>query len=474
MDANLQEKKVEVVQEAITATIRTLIFGSSFGQSLAKEITATGENNHLIMSSAGEGQHVTKPLLEVNDVPAIHYWVRSLRECARVQPSTRTTYIMCNQDNVDEFENWARDPLKSSGFDGAHLINNGVTSDQPRRGNARDLLHAIETTLGMDNHLLIIDGDYIPPPDFNLNRIIEHSIVRGKDTVTFVTLKPEMGVSASDHVMLDLQRNPSGSLPANPEVRGVLPFPDRVGPRVTSAMGPIVFLRRTSLPLVKQFFAEVEPGLPAGTPANQLMGHLVQFIHSKVSVYALELQYVFSVKTLDAFLYADNLYDYYAREKARASEKFKPSDTDSNMALSDADARKRMIEKQFEKEAERFGDVREAAVSAELDLDMLLPKFNERYASSLHVKLAGERDAALPERFTDASSFRHKPISQHACYVTSNNIYGLKQASQQEMPMKWHGVKGDFTSNFRGQMYHNTGFVTSSTTSKVHRSLDDY
>ena len=42
------------------------------------------------------------------------------------------------------------------------------------------------------------------------------------------------------------------------------------------------------------------------------------------------------------------------------------------------------------------------------NLDVLLPPFNERYAASLHVTLAGERDASLPERFTDASSFRHK------------------------------------------------------------------
>jgi hypothetical protein len=43
------------------------------------------------------------------------------------------------------------------------------------------------------------------------------------------------------------------------------------------------------------------------------------------------------------------------------------------------------------------------------------------------VRLAGERDASLPERFADASSFRHKPVKQHACYITSNNVYGVKQ-----------------------------------------------
>jgi hypothetical protein len=55
--------------------------------------------------------------------------------------------------------------------------------------------------VGYDNHLLIVDGDYIPEPDFNLNRIVEHSVVRSKDTLTYVTLAPEMGAEVSDHVV---------------------------------------------------------------------------------------------------------------------------------------------------------------------------------------------------------------------------------------------------------------------------------
>lgn len=478
LDVNLQEKKVEIVEEAVTSNIRTLIIGSSFGHTMAQQITASGENAHLIMSSAGEGQHVTKPLLEVNDVPAIHYWVRALKDCPRVAPCNRTTHIVCNQDSVDEFENWARDPLKSSGFDGRHLINNGVDSTMPRPGAARDLLYAIENVLGYDNHLLIVDGDYIPEPDFNLNRIVEHSVVRAKDTVTYVTLAPEMGADVRDHVMLDLERNPAGRIPSNPEVMGVLPYPEATGPRINTAMGPVIFLRRTSLPLVKQFFAEVEPSLPPSVPYHHLMGHLVAFIQSKVSMYALEVKYVFSVKSLDAFLYADALFEYHAREKDRASDRLKASYTLSGeslgASLSQADARKRMIQAQFEKEAQRFGDVRAKAISAEIDMDMLLPRFNERYASSTYVIQGGERDSSLPERFSDASGFRHKPVKQHACYVTSNNVYGVKRASQQEMPLKWHGVRGDFTSGFRGAMHHNAGFVTAKTTSKVHRQLDDF
>ena len=83
---------------------------------MAREIVASGENGHLVMSSRGETQHVTKPLMEVSDVPVINYWLRGLKDCARLQPVNKTTFVVCNEDNVDEFENWASDPRKSLGF----------------------------------------------------------------------------------------------------------------------------------------------------------------------------------------------------------------------------------------------------------------------------------------------------------------------------------------------------------------------
>ena len=105
---------------------------------------------------------------------------------------------------------------------------------------------------------MVIDGDYIPEPDFNLNRIVEHAVVRSKDTLTYVTLAPEMGANVSDHTILDLERNPGGHVTSNPEVLAVHPFPDGSpgSTRSKTAMGPVVFLRRSTLPLIKQFFAE--------------------------------------------------------------------------------------------------------------------------------------------------------------------------------------------------------------------------
>mmetsp|Transcript_64922 Transcript_64922/g.205089 ORF Transcript_64922/g.205089 Transcript_64922/m.205089 type:complete len:90 (-) Transcript_64922:52-321(-) len=59
-------------------------------------------------------------------------------------------------------------------------------------------------------------------------------------------------------------------------------------------------------------------------------------------------------------------------------------------------------------------------------------------------------------------------------YTTSNNLYGLKQVSQQEMPMQWNGIKGSFTSDFNGVKFKSTGFNSSRTTSRVHAAFDDF
>lgn len=465
------EKKEEVVEEMEPVSkIRTLIIGSSFGQSMAREIVASGENGHLVMSSRGETQHVTKPLMEVSDVPVINYWLRGLKDCARLQPVNKTTFVVCNEDNVDEFENWASDPRKSLGFKAAHIINNGCTGTE-RSGVAADLAFAIDK-LGTENHIVLIDGDYIPEPDFNMQRIIEHSVVRGKDTITYINLGEDNDMA--DHTICELEMLPGHRVPTNPAIKKFVPYPKPGETKSRSAVGPITFLRRTTLPLVKKYFEEVKD-----KPVyHHVYGHLLEYLSQHVPFYGLEVKYMFSVKTIDSFLYADALFEYHAREKKKAAHKFKVQDTDSSLEFatehSISDVRKRMMHDMFAAEAEKYGDMRRQAIEQEVDLDNILPKFNERYANSLNTKLVGETDRSLPERFTNAELFRHSPKKQHACYITNNNYYGLKQPSQQEMPMGWSGIKGDFTSSFSAGMFHNTGFVCNTTTSKVHKSLDDF
>lgn len=47
-------------------------------------------------------------------------------------------------------------------------------------------LHQWADSCGVASNLLIISGDAVFSPQFNLNRFLEHSLIRGKDTVAFV------------------------------------------------------------------------------------------------------------------------------------------------------------------------------------------------------------------------------------------------------------------------------------------------
>jgi hypothetical protein len=72
--------------------------------------------------------------------------------------------------------------------------------------------------------------------------------------------------------------------------------------------------------------------------------------------------------------------------------------------------------------------------------------------------------------------FKWSAKQEHPVFTTSNNAYGKKGPTQHEMPLKWSGVKGEFTSTqFAGGPNKNTsGFNTSVTKSKVHRLMDDF
>lgn len=90
---------------------------------------------------------------------------------------------------------------------------------------------------------------------------------------------------------------------------------------------------------------------------------------------------------------------------------------------------------------------------------------------ALRLQLNNGRD--LPERFRDPATWKDLRRGQHPCYTTTNNTYGVKLPSQQELPNSFNGINGKFTPQFPG-MPRNTGFVTSKIRSTVHRTLDEF
>lgn len=62
---------------------------------------------------------------------------------------------------------------------------------------------------------------------------------------------------------------------------------------------------------------------------------------------------------------------------------------------------------------------------------------------------------------------------QHSSYTTANSTYGQRSPNQSDMPMTWHGCKGQFTNTFQG-MTRNKGLRCFTECSKVHKAFDEY
>ena len=451
--------------------VKTLILGANFGTSLAAEIAASGDKR--LISDDGVAQHVTRPLLEVAGVPALEWWLRALRRCPHTS-DVSDVHVIANQENATEYVHWTLDenPETCGGFDRGNVINDGAAPDGARAGPAGDLLAALERAIGYDDHLLVIDGDHVPEPNLDIGVVVDRALARGCDFLAFTRSSSSTDPS-SDAVALRLACGADGAPLFNPEVLGALAYPsDAAAARAagyTAALGPVLFLRKETLPWVSRFFEDVGDL----EPAHQSLGRLVAYLRGKTSMRAMEMKHVFPLKTLAEYERANALFRFYAERREEAERAFGGEGVVAG-APSDATTRKALLAERFAREDARFGNARACAVAGALDMDVLVVKFEAslREVATLDAP-PPERESVLPGRFADASLWRGAAPAQHPCYVTSSVAsYGKKLPKQAEMPTKWHGVRGEFTDGFGGHTYRDGGFVVGIDRSKVHPSAD--
>ena len=491
--------------------MKTLILGGAFGATLGAELKARGDDRNRTVVGADGRPRATRPLLALgpDGRSPLDRWIEALTKCEETS-DLNDAFVVANKDNVNEYVAWSVGDGDDAGdssrerraLDRGNVLCNERGVDDARAGPARDLLFAVETSIGEDDHVLVIDGGRAPVPGFDLAGLMARAkAAPGRDVVARVSLRAD--ADAADEVALELKPAAPGSKRVAPvaDVTRVVPFsePGSKTSALTHALGAATLLRASTVPLLRAFFAE------AGDlePARHSFGRFLRWLSTRTRMCAVALSRgdTFPLETAADVDVADAFYHFYAAEEAKAAVSLRPKtklDRGPSLtsttrreaaaafgaAAGEGDARKRMLADRFAAADKRCGDARARALDAALDMEVLLPTFFESRAhpSTSAARAAepapavgpdGKPAKPLPDRFRDASAWnvsRNKP-AQHPCYVTSAvSAYG-KKPTVADMPLRWHGVSGDFTSQFAGN-YADNGLVTTKAKSKVHAALE--
>ena len=462
------------------APARLLILATSFGRTLAQSIKERREYTHLVRQEAGQEAHITASLMEVNDVPVIDYWLGFAKQCKKFQPITQSVYVLTNQDNYKEHIAWCEN-AEFTEFNTDHIFSNGRTTRDERVSQTEDIRIFREKSGWMGN-LHVVDADYLFEPTFNLQRVVEHSAVLDCDCIT---------------VMAPPQDAPAGVfMPEMFELHGVAEvdvdqhYPSVVGVDLAErgdglehddrCICPLYYFKASSLDLLGSMFDTASDG----TKAKQGLSPFIKFLHEAGRPMKCHIvEYYFNVRSLDAFLFADQFFAYYGREELKKKKLLGMQDTDSNIEFTmpdDEDAKAAMsratsMQMKTGGALTRTQSVRKQKTDAEYSFRQQILDYAHRFFSAAVAKKTdAEKEERVPERFSDASKFRHKSKTQHPVYRTSNNDYGRKAPAQQDMPMQWNGLHGEFTESFNGLKVNFTGFNTSRTTSRIHTTYDDF
>ena len=456
------------------AGVKTIILGGDRGTALAAEIKSSGDP--ALVSLVKPGDRCDPCLLPVDGVPAIEYWLGCVDGVAKCGKGPASVFVTHAADAKADFE---RLPDLAPSGEGAPRCPTARTTPRRRRARRRPPRRARRRG-GYDAHVLLIDGSFLCAPDHDLNDFVEHALGRGKDCVAYLDVdQSEAGVRA----VLNLEKNPAGRVVVNPEVVSVAPYPDFI--KATSkptggtvaVCGPVWFLRRSTLPHVAEFFAD--EGLrwtESGVAPDEMLGRLLAFLQMRETFYALKMKHCFKPRSsVASYRYVDSLFGFLAGERRRATGRYKSGWASGGASGDVASDRRKILLERFAIQDRRAGDARERAVSAETDPDVLVPRFNAAYGRPvLPEDPYAQRGDDLPARFTDAGAWTKSTPSQHPGADSWHGVrttdgfgggYRDKTVGPGNLPIRWHGVKGEFTDGFGGAMYRDNGLDV-----RVHRA----
>ena len=418
-----------------------------------------------------EGNQFAVPCLtQIGEGAALNAWLAQLAQCPRMLPLEQKVVIVCNDRNLGMLRAWAsegaRTVMGQAGFPLSNIVSNSASHPTQYRGVAGDVAAFMAWNDVHDDDvpdsLLLIDTEHMPHPGYPFTRIVEGASTRAQNALGIYSPAcvepygmPEVVAS------VDLKEGEDKLF--NPVVTGMQP--GRQGDMLAAA--PLVFLRASSVPLARAFCEE--------HPTAVLPDIAAHLASSGMPLYGMRLESAFGLATLGEVYRTEAFVSFWQIERRKTQLKAKIADTDSSLDLaslhSARDIAARLVHAEA-RQAELMGSGRQAR-----DLEISTRRFDERWRDTVAARQVATGSAAgarpLPGRFTDSAKFAHNPRKQHPVYQTSNNVYGYKRVTQQEMPLTWAGTNGDFSKSFGdGYKYRFTGFNCSRTTSNVHRSLD--
>lgn len=443
--------------------VRVVLLCHEFGETFARAASERPDKLHLLRRGAAGDYHVAKGLLEVGGTPAVHYWLTALEHCARLMPLEESVYLLCNDTNRADFVEWARGPKGGKGVVG--LSEERIISTGPGGKPGLQCVAELVREEGLDCHLFIIDCEHILGPQASVVRLLEHAMIRAKNTI--VTCPARAGQDVGDYGLLDLE-HAGGAAGTNPRVRACEPLVEGEAEGGENLALPLVVLRKSSLPLLLEFPAGLEQ------PRNSLQ-QLVAAMARSGACYAICTETVFSLATFESYEQADKFFGYYFRKKKKLLEKTKKTSSrrpDSNIgAVIRGD---QQIDRQLDAMEKELLSRKEGGGGGGEGENEVLKLFSDFMEISGGAVQASKGPRPIPARFKNAQGWKHQPLKQHAVFQTSNNVYGAKKPSQQEMPLKWNGIRGEFTKTFGGGRYRDTSFNTSKTTSRVVNMKEDF
>ena len=300
--------------------VRVVLLCHEFGEEFARAAAERPDKLHLLRRGAEGDYHVAKGLLEVGGTPAVHYWFTALEQCARLMPLEESVYLLCNDTNRGDFVEWARGPKGSKGVVG--LSEERIISTGPGGKPGLQCVAELVRKEGLDCHLFVIDCEHLLGPQANVVRLLEHAMIRAKNTI--VTCPSRAGQDVADYGLLELDTAAAGS---NPRVLECEPLCEGFAQGGESLALPLVVLRKSSLPLVLEFPAGLEH-------SHNSLQQLVAAMARSGTCYAIRTETVFSLTTFESYEQADKFFGYYFRKKKKLLDKTKKTSSrrqDSNI-----------------------------------------------------------------------------------------------------------------------------------------------